>query len=71
MVLVSRQLEIFVPETEQVPPLGIDLHFWQWIRFTTELGFHLFKVIQVKVTIAACPDEVTNLETGLLSHHMR
>ena len=69
MVLVSCQLEIFVLETEQVPPLGIDLHFWQRIRFTTELGFHLFKVIQVDVDITKGVNKVARLQTYHLCNH--
>lgn len=49
----------------------LELQLRERERVTAELLLHLLEVIRVDVRVAARPDEVTHLQSGLLRHHVR
>src|SRR5262245_31116393 len=70
MSLVARNFEILKAVIEDGFRLAFDHKLWRRKRLAAQLQLHLFKVVQVDVTISARPDELADIQVALLSDHV-
>ena len=70
MWIVADELEVLVLEVEETLYIGVDLHRRQWTRFTGELEFCLFDVVQIEMGVTCGMDEIASLIARHLCHHL-
>lgn len=70
MRVVVDELDIFEGVVEDGIRLS-EVEGWVRTRLPRELFPHLIVVVVVDVRVTARPDELTDLQPGLLCHHVR
>ena len=69
VMVVVHYLDIFKRESINLLYDRIELDFRKLERLSLNLETSLISMIEVKVTIAACPNEFTGREIAYLCHH--
>ena len=69
MWVIINQFEVFVLEIEDALHVGVDLHLWQFTRFTCQLQLCLLEVVEIEVSVACRIDEIAWLQVAHLCHH--
>src|SRR5688500_7312162 len=70
MGFVIFQNEILEAKIKDIFHFRIYFHDWQWFRITSQLQFHLFKVVRVDVDIPKSMYKFANFQiTHLRDHH--
>ena len=67
--VVVNELEVFIPEGEDILYFRIDLHLRQLARLTAELSRNLFEVVDIDVGVSCGMDEFTRLKAAYLRDH--
>ena len=67
--VVVHELEVFIPEGEDILHFRIDLHLRQLARLTAELGRDLLEMVHIDVGVARRMHEFSRLEAAYLSDH--
>ena len=70
MGIITRQVEILVPESEYVFYVWVDFHPGKRPWVTCQLQLHLFKMVRIDMCIAKRMDKISGFQPGYLCHHL-